>query len=127
MLHRPRLRHSIEQILGKLREKSQAALNNPSLQTEYTDQQKELASCVVSYAICFSAISPIVGYSYTGRFKALGLFLIGGFISIVMLMQIGTKLNWDDRQVAAGLGVSIAAIAAADNSRAILAARRGLQ
>ncbi|MEL6354432.1 MAG: hypothetical protein AAFR58_22180 [Cyanobacteria bacterium J06627_28] len=90
------------------------------------EKTKELASCQISYSILFNAISPLIGYGYTGRFKALGLFVGSSLIVLVALLQAGDTLNLNKKTVRLVLGIGTATVAAADNSRAILAARKQL-
>ena len=87
----------------------------------------ELAGCRFRYAIFFSILSPLVGYIYTGRLKALGIFMASIFAVLVGVSYFVPASTTRLKKVQIPLGLSIGAIAAADNSRAILLARRRLQ
>lgn len=105
---------------------TQKSIKTASTESTIQDYQHthELSHCQILYAILFSFLSPIVGYSYTGRFTALGVFLIGGLIMLTAVTQTEQGLDIKNTRVKMGLGIGIAAAAAADNSRAILAARK---
>ena len=87
----------------------------------------ELASCDIRYAIGFSLICPLVVYAYTGRFKAFGVFLVVCTAAILSISYICSEEITQSKKFQLPLSLSIAAIAAADNSQAILSARRRLQ
>ena len=86
-------------------------------------KQAELASCRLSYAACFSILSPVIGYAYTGRFKPLGFFMVSSFVVLIGAMSLG-KLNLDSEKSQVSLGLGVGGVAAIDNSRAVLLARR---
>lgn len=113
-----------QQWIGSELASKQSSLLIPPHQTH--EKTKELASCQISYAIIFNAVSPLIGYSYTGRFKALVFFVGSSLIVLVALLQAGDALNLNKKTVRLGLGIGTATVAAADNSRAILAARKQL-
>ena len=98
-----------------------------SAQSSNASAPAELASCDIKYAIGFSILSPFVGYSYTGRFKALGVFLATGVAVLVGLSYTLSEKTLRSKRVQISVGLGISAITAADNSRAILSARRHQQ
>lgn len=90
-------------------------------------KQTELAGCDVRYAIFFCFLFPIVGYIYTGRFKAFGIFLAGTVAAILGLSYALSEQITQSEKMQFPLSLGISTIAAADNSRAILSARRAIQ
>lgn len=84
----------------------------------------DLPSCRVRYACLFSAISPIVGYGYTGRFKQLGYFFVGGLAAFLCAYELSEPFKADAGKSRVVFGLSLAGVAAADNSLAILLARK---
>lgn len=97
------------------------------MQNSQDEQKKvdaDLASCQLSYVVIFNLLSPLIGYSYTGRFKALGFFIgimLAGFVGASQMLP---KLDISSGKVKIGLGLGIAVIATIDNAQAILTARK---
>lgn len=84
----------------------------------------DLLSCRIRYACLFSIISPIVGYSYTGRFKQLGYFFVGGLAAFLCAYELSGSFRAGAGKPRIVFGLSLAGVAAADNSLAILLARK---
>lgn len=106
------------QLLG-----GDAKLSQPSVPFS----QAELAGCDIRYAIVFSMLSPFAGYSYTGRFRVMGIFLASSVAVFIGMSCMLSEQVVQSKRVQIVVGLSIGAIAAADNSGAILLARRAIQ
>ena len=86
-----------------------------------------LADCQLSCIALFSLVSPIVSYSYTGRFKALCLFISLALIGFLGVPQLLPNLDWSSRKTKSFLGIGIVAVATIDNTRAVVAARKQIR
>ncbi|KPQ31304.1 MAG: membrane protein [Phormidesmis priestleyi Ana] len=84
----------------------------------------ELADCQLGYVLFFSILSPIVSYSYTGRFKALRLFISFLLIGFIGASQPFLNFNLSSKKAQIALGIGIITAATTDNTRAVLTARR---
>lgn len=91
---------------------------------EIESNASELAGCYLGYVALFSFLSPIISYSYTGRFKALCFFTVAILAGFVGLPRISPDLDVSSKRLQMTLGVGIAVIATIDNSQAVLRARR---
>lgn len=69
-------------------------------------------------------LSPIVGYSYTGRFKPLGFFLASTLLAFLGVSQLSPQNNLSEKKTRISVGLSIGLIASLENSIAILVARK---
>jgi hypothetical protein len=117
------------QTTSNLESQPQALANtiDPNKASEMRSQQTELANCCISYAVLCSLLSPIIGYSYTGRFKSLGIFLISSLVGLAALFYIAQGLEMNIKKVKVFLGTGIAVVAVTDNSFAIVAARKKIK
>lgn len=104
-----------------------SANNLAAPQPSAQSKRAELAGCDIRYAILFCFLFSVVGYSYTGRFKAFGIFLVSSVIAILGLSHMLSKPVTQSEKMRLPLSLGLSAIAAADNSRAILSARRAIQ
>lgn len=90
-------------------------------------KRDELAACDIRHTIFFCFLFPVVGYSYTGRFNAFGIYLVSSVVAILMLSHIFSEQITQSEKRQLPLAISLSAIAAADNSKAIFSARRAVK
>lgn len=91
------------------------------------EKAEALAACQIRYACLFCFLSPIAGYSYTGRFKALSLFIGLALLVGVGLNKLDPKLSLKTQDSRISVGLSIGLLASAENSLAIWLARSALR
>ena len=125
------------QILGKAESGQSRELpsflsqtSDKSFSTDESVEQKaaekllELAHCRLSYIVVFSLLSPIVSYSYTGRFKALCFFTALVLLGFVWLSRAKPELDLQSKEAKTILGISLITSAVIDNTQSVLRARK---
>jgi len=108
------------------KQSSHNSINRHTLQPSKGRDDIALAQSHISYIIGFSILSPVVAYSYTGRFKALGMFIGTSVLIICGIAYAGKLEATQSKSTKILLALSTIGISVVDNSLAVALARRRL-